>query len=86
MNWIKLPIVGTEADANTEAKESVKGEQNTKIINLDFCQTIEPIDNGEQSILFQQDGRYVIADIPFEILSNHIKPILTVTDLSGNEL
>jgi hypothetical protein len=88
MNWIKLLVVSSGVVEKSEvveiSKESEKG--NIKLINLDYFQKIEPTNEGNQSILFQQDGNYIIADISFETLSNHIKPILTTSDLSGNEL
>jgi hypothetical protein len=86
MNWIKLPIVSGAEAAVAEKEMAAKSTANTTVVNLDFYVAIKPLNGGEQSVLVGQDGRELNVDIPFETLCSQIKPILTTTDISGNEI
>jgi hypothetical protein len=70
MNWIKVPTKG-EGD---------------KLINLDFIVRIEPGVEKEDTNFVHNDSSVTIITVPFETIINQIKPILTTTDLSGNQL
>jgi hypothetical protein len=86
MNWIKLPIVSGAKAAVTEKEMAEKATSSNTLVNLDFYVAINPLNGGEQSVLVGQNGTELNVDIPFETLCSHIKPILTTTDISGNEL
>jgi hypothetical protein len=64
-------------------KLPIEGE-GIKLVNLDRIETIGPSDKG--SSLITISGTTISSLIDFETLCNQIQPILTTTDVAGNEL